>query len=256
MDKISYTNKATIPSGLPYSNTSPCYTITREYGESQTQNVLDMETQEIKAYIDGMITKDFLAFKDYQKQQGATDHRFTEIEGVKVPHVTNIITPDRPAIPNIEEHALLGTALDQAVKNWMDLGVWVYEEVSAPSISGNSEEILSLIAEWFEKNDVRLVDHSIKVHSKEYNYCGELDAVGYEGNDFTIFDVKKTKKITKALYEKYFMQMSAYAKCLAVEPELMCIISPHNKPIVEANVDKYFNKFLIARGRYQERFSV
>ena len=258
MKRISYTNKFTAPSGLPYSNFSPCYTETREYDIDFSQEVMDEEFNEIKQGIDARIFKDIDLFTDSLKERGCEGHRFSEVDGIKTPHVTNILTPDRPPIPNIEEYAAQGTMLDEVVKMRLDMGLWVYpEERPTPNVKAPFSELFFGIADWFKKNpEVRLFNHSRKVYNKEFCYCGEYDAVGYAYNMFTIADVKRTKKITKELYSKYMMQMAAYAKCLEVEPDLMCIISPYNPPIVEGNIDKYFHKFLLARGAYKQRFGV
>jgi len=258
MDRISYTNKGTIPSGLPYSNINPSYTLTREFEDTLDPSEMDVELRDMKDYIDGKIKSDFDMYMDFMKQKGCEDHRFTEIEGVKTPHVTNIITPDRPAIPHIEEHAILGTGLDTATKKFIDTGEWTVPQIEpTPNVKVTIDELVMLMSEWFEKNPlVRMTNHSIYVHNKEFCYCGELDSLGFIGEDSCIFDVKKTKVITKELYSKYFQQMAAYAKCLEVEPDLMCIVSPYNEPIIEANVERYFNKFLINRGRYRERFNI
>lgn len=256
LTKISYTNKGTVPTALQYSNINPCYTITKEVEDNAVHSELEL----IKTYIDARVYDDFIEMKKIYKQVGTTNHRIDLINGVKYVHVTSFLTPETPKIPFIEDHAELGTALDTLAKNYADMGQFVYDGSfkDRGNISVTYDEVYHAFQEKMKENRPRMdfAGHSLKCQNDEFKYVGELDLLGTFEGALCVFDVKKTKNISKALYDKYMMQMASYAVTLDSLPDLMCILTPWQDPIIEGNIEKYFRKALIERGKYAERFGI
>jgi len=192
--------------------------------------------------------------------------RIKVIDGIRYPHVTDIICPDGKPIPNITEHAYFGTLLDGAFKNWMDNGNFIPKEevVDQANIGNLWPEIYKAMSDRIEKwNFDKTFDfkgHSKSIVSKEHVYCGELDVYGYINVDGkklkTVFDIKKTKSLKGKVLEEYKMQIAAYAKAFDNDIEAGCILSPFNEPVIisKEELDKSFNGFLELRKTYKERF--
>jgi hypothetical protein len=247
--KVNYFQKVTIPGPVPYSNFNPSWSITREETVDGDPNEA---SRGILAEIQGIV--DPLAFAALQpiKTEEASDaeklgHRFTD----GFPHVTNIITPDKPQIPNIDDHAKLGTAYDEQMKQLMKHGKYdVYEEKLAfeydfrTMMTGSIKNI----------NDMRIVmvSDSLKIRHEGYKFCGEMDALVKFMDGIWLLDFKKTKNVTKDLREKYFKQIAAYASTQE-NIEGGIIFTPY-EVIVEGHLQPYWEKFLVDRGIYKQRF--
>lgn len=193
-----------------------------------------------------------------------SDHRFTEINGKPCPHVTNIITPAKPTyIKHLKEHGLQGTWLDGCFKNLISEGVLAptSETPQTPNL-GSVKPLYEAAEKWVEKyvkqGEVELISHSGKVFNEKHWFCGEYDAMGLYRGKLAIFDFKKTKKVSKALEEKYFMQMAAYSMSddIDASPVVMVICSPYNPPIVSEDIKTYREKFLKAREEYKTNFGI
>jgi len=263
--RISYTNKGTIPSGIAYSNISPSYTETREiYVDSQLPdeevNVLrEEQLKQMKEYIDTMIKRDFKDQINFATRDECPETHYRVIDGVKYPRVTKIITPDTPKIPYIEEHAEIGNLLDEVVKIYAQTGKYVYIPFEDKgNIKCKWDEVFQLMWDWLQLHGDKCIftDCDISLKNDEHMYCGEADLYGSFDNIYTLFDVKKTEKLGKAILEKYFMQIAAYAMCCELRPKQVIIISPYNEPIIESDVEKYFEMFLEKREIFRRRFGI
>ena len=264
--RISYTNKATI--GLPdYSNLNPSYTETRELhipddiGDDIVPQIRDAEFERMKEGIDQRVRRDMdemlrWADRDY----AIRNHRFDIINEVKFPHVSEVISPEPPPIPHLNDHGELGTHFDGCGKVWIDTGIWAYQDFKdRGNIKSTWDDLYLKMAEWIELygSQFTFEGHSKKVINDDFVYTGEMDAWGKFGAYRAIFDFKKTEKLGP-MKEKYYMQMAAYAKSLPKEeqPQCMVIISPFNEPVPEMNIDGYYEKFLFLRGEYKGRFGI
>ena len=191
-------------------------------------------------------------------------HRFTLINGKPCPHVTNIITPVTPKIPHIEEHALQGKWLDGCFKNLIDEGIFAPLVLDAPKtlniapLSDLFSKGREWVAKWVKYGEIEFMGHSRKVFNKEYWFCGELDSTGLYHSKQAIHDFKKTKNLTKALAEKYFIQMGGYSLSdeLPLDPVYLVICSPYNPPMATEDVKGYQNKFLALREKYRKEYGV
>lgn len=260
--KKSYFNKKTINTGN-YENENPQCGFTIELDTCQGDGVGDI-TADFEAKFARMVceTDTFLEGKERQIRlnlKPLDHHRVTVIDGVKYPHVTTIITPITPLIPDIDKHAEVGTLLDSCCKSYVEDGVLTYPD--KVELEG---KWLIMFDECFHGMSKRLEDmkkhyqfqaHSVKVHNKDLIYCGELDAVGMFKKKTCIFDFKKTKNLD-VMADKYFTQMAAYSGCLENPIDLLVIVSPYNDPLVTDKVGHYFDKFKELRKEYKEKYGI
>jgi hypothetical protein len=191
-------------------------------------------------------------------------HRFTMRNGIRFPHVTNIISYDKEEqlnrIPDLNLHAQVGTALDWSCKRYVEEGILLFNEDHGLD-NGWLEKYLDCLSNMNKvlkkaKKKIDLRGHSQKIIDEQHRYAGELDAFGlYDGVE-SVFDFKKTKQLSKAICEGYFMQMAAYARGSGLFFERLVILSPYNPPKVCDAVDEYFEKFLEKRKGYKETYGI
>lgn len=266
--KLSYTNKATIPSGIQYSNFTPSYTVTQEIRIDDDNQSADLTTknqmQWMKQYVDDMVMKDFDLLSNLTRKELPTENMYHVIDGKKWPRVTSIITPDRPEIPHIDDHAELGTKLDQLFKDYIEDGEMKYEKFKDKgNIDLTWKQLFDQTIEFVKENDkdIQFKQHSVSVKNTSIHYAGEADAYGMYKGEFALFDFKKTKSISGQIKKKYFMQLAAYANgikshSIAIKPQVLVILSPWNKPIVTDEIDKYFLDFVDCRSAFRRRFGL
>lgn len=290
--RVSYTNKATIPSGEPYTNVSPSYTVTREfkipqvYGNEELIDIgIKTQLDLIKHDIDARIMKDFEEYKNFlskPKIQPIPDHhRITIVDGIKYPHVSEIINAlgdSKQFIKHLDEHIELGNEFDTLLKKYVDnfdlyiddLEAWFLENMNKEFIDkGNIKqtyhEVVSSVVKVLKKkfNDIKLCRHSIKIVNKKDIFTGELDFLGFYKQEPAIYDAKKRKSISQKDLHNYFMQMASYIKSLPDIEEYekyknckyMIVLSPYGIKVSD-EIDKYFNEFLKLRKKYKETYGV
>ena len=253
---------------------------TVQYGSKDVFSSISMEVESEKALTDKQLIKmqekvfcltreacqkeADLIREDRQPKTQLPSHRYDIIDGKSCPHVTNIITPETPKIPHIEEHAAQGTWLDGCFKNLIEEGILspTQDAPHTPNI-GSVADLYDKASKWVtgycKDGKVELDSHSTKVMNRKYWFCGELDAIGKYHGKPAIFDFKKTKNLkNKQLVEKYFMQMAAYSlhDNLHIEPSFLVICSPYNPPMATENIKEYQEKFLALRKQYKQTYKV
>ena len=122
--KVTYGNKATINTGN-YENENPFYSITSEIDSSELKDSLSANKwakqtlKDIKKIINSDLAKEVNRIKNLKIP--LPHHRIDLIDGIKTPHVTDIITPIPPTyIKDLEKHGTVGSMLDSAFKNYED----------------------------------------------------------------------------------------------------------------------------------------
>jgi len=237
------------------------YSYSVEYEDS------DLPQDKMDVFIDDEIGKirdkiNTLIAEDITRIKQPPNLRIEVVDGVKYPHVTDIISLGiTPAIPHIEEHAYLGNLLDACMKEFVDEGTIVYPDNirPTPNITVTFTDIFDALRGWWKEygSQMHFDRHSVKGINTVHRYLGELDATGTYHSKKAIFDFKKTKKISGELKDKYFMQMAAYANFdKTTKPEVLVICSPFNPPIVTDEIGKYYEMFLAKRKEYKTKFGV
>lgn len=250
--RITVCNSLSISTGVAYENFKPFYSIQEI---AQKTDDIDEIISQRRGQIDGFLKADYNVYHNCRSKETPEHHRITVIDGVKYPSVTTILNPDKPSIPHLEEHGLIGTAFDACMKRYIDTGKLELGEVPlTPNVKDGWEKVFEQVKKM-ELSKFKFSEHSIKTINDIYRYTGELDALAiYEGIP-VIVDFKKTNKISGEIKRKYLMQLSAYAKC-SQNIEGVVILNPYNEPILELDIDKYFQMFLVERGAYRERYGV
>jgi hypothetical protein len=258
--QITRTIKCTVPSGINYSNTDHFLSMSTQTEDDILVNV-DVKVNEMDNYL-AMKGKEFFdKYLNFRKETGAEGHRVTIKHEKRVPHVTDILAIEYPPPPiaNLEEYGKLGSACDRLWKNFRRTEEWVKEDFKDSGLIKNTyQEVYDKSSEWWLKNGkgIEFSDDSGECYSEVFGYIGEYDIIGTMDGASTLFDVKITKDLkNKKTLTKYLCQLAAYAKCFP-DIEQVCIISPFNDPVVEGDIDTYFGKFLMVRGKYQERFGI
>lgn len=102
-----------------------------------------------------------------------------------------------------------------------------------------------------------------KVKNTTYKYAGRLDIYGKYDGKVAVCDLKTSTDYSGQKLEDYWMQQAAYANCISPRPEVMVIIplnpkSPngYDAPIVNYDVDGYFQKFLIQLAYVRENYLI
>lgn len=262
LTKLTFSNKKTINTGN-YENENPMASITVEFEQSQLpkdtvlSEFCDSQFEYMVSRVNALLKAEEEKIKN--PKSPLSHHRVTVINGVSYPHVTSIITPITPLIPDIDKHGEVGTYLDQAFKSYIEEGVFALpqNDLSDKWLDMLKECVLKMGKRMDAiKDKIELKNHSIKIVNNEHVYCGEMDAEGkYEG-EAAIFDCKKTKTLDKNMVEKYFMQISAYAKAYSKDVKCLVILSPYKDPVVTRETDKYFDMFLAKRAAYKEIYGI
>jgi hypothetical protein len=263
--RISYTQSASIPTDTNFETKKPSYTVTQEINNftgtpAKLKKTVETEMSWVKDYIDGLIKKDFECWKGKASSRPTqalpNGHR---IDTLHFPHVTSIISPTTPRIPHIDDHAELGSMLDDFFAGRIE-----GKENDFPTFKdkGNIKmtwaELIKAAKEWYKKywDRFKWESHHISVFNMTHKYCGEFDAYGrYEGQK-AMMDFKKTVNINKSIREKFWTQMAAYDMAHNNDAQVYVICSPFNAPIVTEEVGKYRRKFLELRDKYKTLYKI
>lgn len=269
---VSYGNTGNISVG-DYESQRRFYNISVEvncdsdkFDISVPQRIMD----EIKPLLDSKVARDF---SDLHKTPTQEYTRFSEIDGVKYPHVTDIISLGvTPKIPHIKEHAYHGTFLDRAIKNYIDTGILAvpegFETQETPNIKKTTHDLLIDAGKKLKelKDVLHFNGHTLAGVNHTHRYIGEMDAWGVYKGKKVLIDIKKTKSITGDILEKYLMQVSAYANFESVSNgkadgftyEGALIFSPYCEPIFidMKQISEYFKKFLEKREQFKQKFGM
>lgn len=205
-------------------------------------------------------------------QQQEKKPRFTEIEGVKYPHVTDIISGGKvPNIPYIDEHAYIGQMYHMANANFIKTGEFKldegvkYEQPKNIPLHYSTFSLPKFLERCGESSKFVFRAAEVFVSNKEHLYCGTFDADGSYNGVPALFDFKKFKTIDKNQLDQYFMQLSAYYKAAGLEERALIIISLHPEcPIEKAIIVKdkkeelarYWQMFLGKRVEFKNKFGV
>lgn len=252
--KFKVTRGLKYPVGKQYCNGDSFYSLSIEGDTENPMDFIDKNRTKIEEYFYEKLQEDAERYKDFLKERESVQ-RVSTINNKRYPHVTNIITPDMPPIPHIMEHAYYGTKLDEAMKQYIDKGITAVDWDEQKNVKLNLDDMVAGAIRQIESNKLELSRHSVKCLNEDFIYCGELDATGSLGGASVVIDFKKTKNVSKALKEKYFMQIAAYAACSETLVDAMVIVTPYDI-FVEGDTIGYFQKFLLCRGAYKERFGI
>lgn len=210
------------------------------------------------------------------------DARIYSKGGTQYPSVTTILTGVSPInYPEnkLRQYAARGSIVDAQAKYFLKTGKWEIDPLKIPTIRediAKMEQNLRIIAlgslklRWQDCNFLGFLEKfgkDFKPHgpvendtlfNDEYIYAGHLDWNCLYKDEPAITDFKACKSFTSSKVIKFKKQMAAYAKCKKDIKALVIIpLNPSNKcgygaPIVERDIDGYFNQFIEDRFIFSE----
>ena len=200
-----------------------------------------------------------------KQQEAPKKTRVYTYNGKKYPHVTDIITPDSLPIP--DWHMAVGTEIDLFMKAFFTKVPYkVKDDNMCVEAKANLKECVEAAQSWLMTfgTDMDMQNLDTKILNPDDVFVGTEDMEAIYNNMYSVVDFKKSKNLTKALKDKYFMQMAAYAmsprfdKAQREKVEQLVIASPFNDPVCVCypDIEKYYKMFLEKRAAYKERFKV
>ena len=193
--------------------------------------------------------------------------RFYQVDGEDYPGVTSILGYDSTVSEeDLKQYSAQGTINHARVADYIKTGVW-----KAPKeIEGIGAELFILkqgglqldsdacdFPAFLKKYPIEKLENGQVLVNRTHKYAGTNDGLGVYNGLRTLFDVKRTPDKVKN-----FMQMSAYANCLEGIEQLMIIPlndsteQKFSKPIVTAEVSKYFDMFLWKRKEFRKVYGI
>jgi hypothetical protein len=215
------------------------------------------------------------------------DARVIEKENVKYPSVTTILSGVDPIdFPEYKlmQYAARGSIVHAQAKHFLRAGKWEDDPLKIPR---TPDEVTRM------NHDVSVVTHgTLHLRWQDCNFLGFMEKYGTDfkpwkggiGDDVlfnedyvysgtpdwpclykdepAIVEFKTSSNYPPVRMRKFKKQMSAYANCVdpqAVKTLVLAPINPKNKcgfgePIIERDIDKYFNLFKEDRFTFSEIF--
>lgn len=255
--ELNYGNKATINTG-DYCNESPMFNekliITVNDG---IEIDLAKEFEKMKVLVDTQLHKAVAEIRNRGKQKTLDGLRIKEIDGVKYPSVTTVLSPTPPEIPNLELYGLRGNMWDRVFQRIVEEARystdWTEAELKQIEVIGGMKgHSLQWIFDNLKDIDFR-AGHTEVINTKDI-YYGTYDADGFYKGELALFDCK-SGKISKPMIDKSFMQIAAYCKAKEELPKYMVIIPTQQaEPIVSEEIDKYYQQFLQLRQNFRNTY--
>jgi len=191
------------------------------------------------------------------------------------PSVTSIIHPEgldfSPEL--LKQYASRGTIVHKQVEHYLRTGEVVsaqecgldkdYEIVRDGSLKLSIEncrfkEFFKVYGEFIEP---RYIEKKLK--NKTHRFAGRADIIGKYKGEWAIMDVKTASSYEPSKMTDYWMQLAAYAHCVkpALKKMVIIPINPtapkgYMEPLVETDVEHYFNLFLEKLKYAQEHYQL
>jgi len=285
--EITASVSAVIPTGN-YENYKPMYSVKEIVNVNGNKNgnankMISGRTDELRTLLKSKLDEDYERLKIERIKQQRKDIRFYPRGDKQYPSVTSIISAVEPIDydpDKLKQYASRGSIVDAQVNHFFQTGKW---ETDILQIPGTKLDYLivtqgSLKLKWeacnfpsfwekygkdFKPLEGKEFNPQQTVYNDEYLFAGTIDLpCKYKGIP-TVADVKTASVYDNAKLNKYWRQTAAYAKSLKRKiGQLMIIpLNPSNKtgfgaPIIETNIDKYFNLFLQDRAAFKEIYGI
>jgi len=273
--KVEASFSGVLPTGS-YANSRPGFSASMEFeqdfkNESEVSLVIESAQQELQSICYGNFQSEANRARVMKIQEDRKDFRFYTLpNGEEVPSVTSILNYDSDFLMDegeLKQYASQGNVIHAQVAEFIKTGVWKAPseiEGIAPDMfilkSGNLK--LSLdgwdFQAFLKKYPMEKLENAEAVFDEKNRYGGTPDGYSSVGGITTIFDIKRTPEKVKN-----FMQMSAYAKASGRDIKQMMIIPLNDKteqgfskPIISADIDKYFELFLYKRKDFKKVYGI
>ena len=154
----------------------------------------------------------------------------------------------------------LGTRVHERAENWANKEIGRKDVIEMLKME-NTEERLSCSAllEFFEKYKLEPIELEGKCFSVKENFAGTVDYIGKMDGVMTVLDYKTSK----AVYEGYLPQVSAYAEAKKEEGydiKQVAVVRVGKDGVLEVVIKKnwkeYYEAFLAMKKLYEYRMSL
>lgn len=256
-----------------YSNEKPMFSIKETWvGSVDDKFINERHLQLHERCRDKFKEVEKLSHVDKIRKQ-REDIRFYEFNNDQYPSVTSVLSWDSDFhidAQDLQQYASRGTIIHKQVELFLQTGKWMeprditdiysdYIIVKRGSLKLSLDDVN--FQGFYKKYPFKVINTEQTVYNTKHKYAGTADIKGKIGDKVTLFDVKAVGTLRKL---DYLAQISAYAKCEGNEDvEQICIIHLNkntkqgfSQPVLETNIDKYFNYFLEKRKHFKQRFGV
>jgi len=106
--------------------------------------------------------------------------------------------------------------IGSTVHDWIELYIrHKMLKTKFPEIPKTDEVVACIdsFLNWEKAHDIEWLETERKVFSRVYNYAGTMDILAVVDGDLSVIDAKTSK----AIYDDYYLQVSAYAKAYSEE---------------------------------------
>lgn len=266
----SFTGKISTGS---YENEAPFFSLKETYSGDVDDEFINKRKQQLHNFC-------YNSFKEVEERSQVekilkqrSDLRFYERNGKQYPSVTSIIGWDADWFISpmaLSQYAARGTIVHKQVEIYLQSGKWpqpedipeVYPELVIVKKGDLGLKLDDIdFVEYYKKHPFDYIDLEEKVYNDEHRYAGRRDIRATFNNKLAIMDVKTSSAVNR---EKAFKQMAAYAMATpGIQTDLMVVIPLTNKnkcgygkPIIEDNIKKYWELFLVDRKNFKQRFGI
>jgi len=187
---------------------------------------------------------------------------YREPDGVYL-SVTSIINPEGIAYPPelLVQYSTRGTIVHKLFEHFVK-----HHQLVTPESICDADEVLLVregslklsieacnFFDFFQEHGHKIViaKSEQKLKNTVHKFAGRADIIGMYEKELTVMDVKTSGNYDAKKLVGYWKQQAAYANCITPRPKKMVILpinptSPrgYDDPIVETDIDGYFNLFL------------
>lgn len=217
------------------------------------------------------------------------DARVTTRQNIQYPSVTTVLSGIDPIIfpaNRLAQYAARGSIVHAQIRHFLRTGIWEDDLLKIPA---NEKELQRMIS------DISTVTRGfLRLSWKDCNFIGFLETYGKDfkpwngsvGDEIlfndqyvysatpdwpclykdepAIVDFKTSSNYPSARVKKFKKQTSAYAKCYpegVIKNTLIVPLNPKNKfgfgePIIEQDIENYFNQFVEDRLAFSAIFGI
>ena len=275
--EITVSLGAVIPTGQ-YENIQPSYQAKESIEvDGDAEDVIRKKLDFLRSIISQKIDQDYARIRNESIRKKLDKIRFTERNGILYPHVTSIIEcldPIKFDPDKLKQYVSRGNLVHAQIDHFFRTGIMEEDFDDIPGtkldkmiVEQGSEHLdykKPSFKNFWEKYKSRIypMGNEMKVYNDKELYCGSLDLYCIYDNVYCIFDFKTASTYDKKKLERYWKQLSAYAKCVDGVKQMVIIpLNPKKEagfgePIVCDEVDKYFNLFMQDRDAVRKMYNI
>lgn len=276
---------AVIPTGN-YENFKPLYSVKEIFtaNNKKVDEVISKRTDELRSLLNSKLQDDYDKMRIERIKLQRVDIRFYQRGDRQYPSVTSIISAVEPINfdpVKLKQYGsrgslvhkqighffqtggtwennvlkIMGTKLDYLVVTQGDLKL-KWDDCNFPAFWQKFGKDFAPVSESFK------LDNEITLFNDEYLYAGTLDLRCKYLDKKTLADFKTASDYDNDKLDRYFRQLAAYAVMEKDVEQMMIIpLNPSNKtgfgaPIIETDIQGYFQKFLQDRAAFKEIYGI